>query len=62
MQSDVWGGMFIINMITDALTIDVLVINSLADALVDIGVDMLADVDIIVVTPTVIGVEFALAL
>ena len=49
-------------MITDALTIDVLVINSLADALVDIGVDMLADVDIIVVTPTVIGVEFALAL
>ena len=62
MQSDVWVGMVIINMLMDALTIDVLKIGAFTSVLVEIGVDMLADVEIIVATLAVIGVKFALAL
>ena len=45
-------------MLTDVLIIDVLAINALGDALVDVGAGMLTDIEVIVVVPTVITVEF----
>ena len=58
MPSDVWGGT-VINVLTDSLAVNMLVIDGLADVLVDIGVDMSPDVKIIVVALMAITVEFA---
>ena len=56
--SDLWGKTFVL---TDVLTIGVLAINALDGVLVDVGVDMLTDVELIVVARTAVTVEFALS-
>ena len=54
--SDLWGKPFVL---TDVLTIELVPIDLLNDVFVDVCIGMLDDMEIIVVAPTVITVEFA---